>query len=58
MRLHQRHDNKRMVIQSHIRAILDCSQVESVTAVGLQTWHSTIVSHIAALEVFGQPITQ
>jgi len=53
-RLQQRYENKSLVIQSHIRAILDYPQVESTTAVELQALHSNVVSHVAALEALGQ----
>lgn len=55
-RLQQRYENKSMVIQSHIRAILDYPQMESTTAYGLQALHSNVISHVAALEALGQPI--
>jgi len=45
-----------MVIQSHIRTILDFPQVESAVANDLQALHSNIVAHVAALEVIGQPV--
>jgi len=57
-RLKQRYENKIMIIQSHIRAILDCSQVESTSAGELQSLHSRVASHTAALEVLGQPVVQ
>lgn len=55
-RLQQRYENKSMVIQSHIRAILDYPQMESTTAYELQALHSNVVYHVAALEALGQPI--
>jgi len=54
-RLKQRYENKSMIIQSHIRAILDCPQVESTSADELQSLHSRVASHTAALEALGQP---
>jgi len=47
-----------MIIQSHLRAILDCPQVEFTTAGKLQSLHSRVVFHTAALEALGQPIEQ
>jgi hypothetical protein len=55
-RLQQRYEHRSMVIQSHIRAILDSPQVESAVANQLQALHSNIVSHVAALEALGQPV--
>jgi len=55
-KLQQRFDNRSMVIQSHIRAILDFPQVQSAGANDLQALHSNIVSHVAALEALGQPV--
>lgn len=57
-RLKQRYENKSMIIQSHIRAILDCPQVESTSAGELQSLHSRVASHTAALEALGQPVVQ
>ncbi|XP_050058669.1 uncharacterized protein LOC126553154 [Aphis gossypii] len=55
-RLQQRYENRSMVIQSHIRAILDFPQVDSAIANELQALHSNVVSHVAALEALGQPV--
>ncbi|XP_008185105.1 uncharacterized protein LOC103309988 [Acyrthosiphon pisum] len=55
-RLQQRFENRSMVIQSHIRAILDFPQVQSAVANDLQALHSNIVAHVAALEALGQPV--
>ncbi|XP_015377244.1 PREDICTED: uncharacterized protein LOC107171508 [Diuraphis noxia] len=55
-RLQQRYDNKSLVIQSHIRAILDCNKIESTSGVNLQALHSNVSAHVAALEALGQPI--
>jgi len=57
-RLKQRYENKSMFIQSNIRAILDCPQVEFTTAGELQSLHSRFVSHTAALEALDQPVEQ
>lgn len=45
-----------MVIQSHIRAILDCPKVGYAVGSELQALHSNIVSHVAALGALDQPI--
>lgn len=55
-RLQQRYENRSMVIQSHIRAILDSPQVDSAIANELQALHSNVVSHVAALEALEQPV--
>lgn len=55
-RLKQRYENRSMVIQSHIRGILDCPKVDSALSSELQVLHSDVVSHVAALEALGQPV--
>lgn len=55
-KLKQRYDNKSLVIQSHIRAILDSDYVESASANLLQDLHSNVSAHVAALEALGQPV--
>jgi len=55
-KLQQRYDNRSLVIQSHIRAILDCHQVESAAGMQLQTLHSNVSAHVAALAALDQPI--
>jgi len=55
-KLQQRYDNKSLVIQSHIRAILDTPRVEVASANELQKLHSCVSTHIAALESLCQPI--
>lgn len=56
-RLQQRFEKRSMVIQSHIRAILDFSRVKSAVANYLQALHSNIVIgllYVTALEALGQ----
>lgn len=55
-RLLKRYDNKSLVIQSHIRGILDSPFVEAASSKGLQNLHSSISCHVSALEALGQPI--
>lgn len=57
-RLKERYDNKSLVIQSHIRAILDAPRVEACQARELQDLYSDISAHVAALEAIGQPVNQ
>ncbi|XP_060836320.1 uncharacterized protein LOC132918983 [Rhopalosiphum padi] len=57
-RLQQRFDNKSLVIQSHIRAILDTPRAEACQARELQDLYSNISAHVAALEALGQPVNQ
>lgn len=55
-RLQLRYDNKSLVIQSHIRAILDSPCVKIASSRDLQDLHSLISTHVAALEALGQPV--
>ncbi|XP_060861782.1 uncharacterized protein LOC132938783 [Metopolophium dirhodum] len=57
-RLKQRYDNRSLVIQTHIRALLDAPRVDTATIEALQLLHSHIGSHVAALKALGQPIEQ
>lgn len=51
-----RYDNRSLVIQSHIRSILDFPQVEEAAFKTLQQLHSTMSTHVAALKAMGQPV--
>lgn len=55
-RLIQRYDNKSLIIQSHIRSILDSPRVEEASATSLQGLHSHVCAHVAALRAIGQPV--
>lgn len=50
-RLKQRYDNRSLVIQSHIRSLLESLYVEQLTAWDLQALHSHVSAHVAALSV-------
>lgn len=52
----RRYDNRSLVIQSHIRSILDCPKVEEAAFQTLQELHSTMGTHVAALKAMGQPV--
>lgn len=54
-KLQERYDNKGLVIQSHIREILDSPRVESASSHELLKLQSHISPHVAALEVLNQP---
>jgi len=54
-RLKQRYDNRSLVIQSHIRSLLESPYVEQPTAKDLQALHSHVSTHVAALRVLNQP---
>jgi len=45
-----------MVIQSHIRSILDCPRVEDASEATLQNLFACITTHIAALKALNQPV--
>ncbi|KAF0745786.1 Uncharacterized protein FWK35_00034883, partial [Aphis craccivora] len=57
-RLKQRYDNRGLVIQSHIRSILDTPHIQKPTASELQGLHAHICVHIAALKALKQPTDQ
>lgn len=54
--LKQRYDNQSLVIQSHIRAILDITPIQTCTAIELQHIQSKITAHVASLKELGQPV--
>lgn len=54
--LKQRYDNKILVIQSHIRSILDSPRIDEVSAETLHKQHSHICTHVDALKAAGQPV--
>lgn len=51
-----RYDNRSLIIQSHIRSMLDCPRMEEVASNTLQTLYSTMCTHVAALKAMGQPV--
>lgn len=55
-RLTQRYENNSLVIQSHIRSILDCPIVEESKPGSLQKLYSTVCTNIAALKALKQPV--
>lgn len=55
-RLKSRYENKSLVIQTHIRSILDFPSVKIATSGALQELHSHVTTHVAALEALGQPV--
>lgn len=55
-RLKQRYDNKSLIIQSHIRSILDSPRIEEASASSLQELHSHVCAHVAALRAIEQPV--
>lgn len=48
-RLKQRYDNRSLVIQSHIRSLLESPYVEQPTAKELKALHAHVSAHVAAL---------
>lgn len=56
-RLRQRYDNRSLVIQAHIRALLDSPRMDTDSPRSLQRLHSHVESHVAALKALGQPIS-
>ncbi|XP_016657556.1 uncharacterized protein LOC107882922 [Acyrthosiphon pisum] len=57
-RLKQRYDNPSLVIQSHIRSLLECPRIEEPSASALQELYSHVSTHVAALRALDQPIEQ
>lgn len=57
-KLKRRYDNKSLVIQSHIRSILDMPVVDESSAKALQKLHSNVSTQVAALRALGQPVDQ
>ncbi|CAI6370378.1 unnamed protein product [Macrosiphum euphorbiae] len=57
-RLKQRYDNPGLVIQSHIRSILETPYIQKPSASELQGLHAHICVHIAALKAMKQPTDQ
>lgn len=53
--LKQRYDNKGLVIQSHIRSLLEAPYVQDPSSTELQALHSHIGTHLAALKALKQP---
>lgn len=51
-----RYENKGLIIQSHIRSLLDAPKVQNPSASGLQALHHHIVAHVRALEALQQPV--
>jgi len=52
----QRYDNPSLVIQSHIRSLLECPRIEEPSASALQELYSHVSTHVAALSALDQPI--
>lgn len=57
-KLKRRYDNRSLVIQSHIRAILDLPQVQTSSARELQALQSKLSAHVASLKELNQPVDQ
>jgi len=55
-RLKQRYDNKSLIIQSHIKSILESPRAEEASATSLQGLYSHVCAHVAALRSIGQPV--
>lgn len=52
----ERYENSSLIIQSHIRSLLDTPKAQSPSAVELTQLHQHITSHVKALEALSQPI--
>lgn len=55
-KLQQRYDNKSLVIQTHIREIMNSPRIQSATAQELSRLQSHVAAHLAALEALSMPI--
>lgn len=54
--LKQRYDNRSLMIQSHIRSILDCPYVDEATGDTVQKLYANITTQVAALKALQQPV--
>lgn len=54
-RLKQRYDNSSLVIQSHIKSLMESPFAEQPTAKDMQALHVHVSTHVAALRVLNQP---
>lgn len=57
-RLKQRYDNRSLVIQAHIRELLNSPTIEVPSAKALQALHAHVCTHVAALKALHQPVEQ
>jgi len=55
-RLKKRYDNGSLIIQSHIRSLLDTTKVIEISANQLQKLYSYVCIYVATLKALGQPI--
>ncbi|XP_022171698.1 uncharacterized protein LOC111034681, partial [Myzus persicae] len=55
-KLQERYDNKSLVIQTHIREIMNSPRIQSASAQELSRLQSHITAHLAALEALRMPI--
>lgn len=54
--LKQRYDNRSLVIQSHIRSILECPSMGVSSSGTLQKLYANVTTHVAALRALDQPV--
>lgn len=57
-RLKKQYENKALIIQSHIRALLISTRITNTYASSLEKLHSHIEAHLSALEVLNEPVDQ
>lgn len=57
-RLKQRYANPGLIIQSHIRSLLETPHIKQPTSSELQGLHAHICAHVAALKAMNQPTLQ
>lgn len=55
-KLRQRYDNQGLVIQAHVRSILNCPSIDVPSAKSFQALHSHICTHLASLRALDQPV--
>lgn len=53
-----RYENHFLIIQSHIRSLLETPKVKNASASELQRLHHHVIFHVKALEALNQPIMQ
>lgn len=55
-RLRVRYENKTLIVQSHIRALLNLPKVNEASAAQLRHLHHTVTSHVESLHALGEAV--
>ncbi|XP_050522014.1 uncharacterized protein LOC126894791 [Daktulosphaira vitifoliae] len=57
-KLKKRYKNKALIIQSHIKALLNSPRITNASASSLEKLHSHVEGNLSALEVLNEPVDQ